>query len=97
MGLLAGMLWTAAHRRIEALDREHENIQLVPYRALTSEARGVVGGGKRIGIEPTQCMEIRLSAETEPPGSVRDEPGSREPSTSIFSSIRERANHWAWA
>lgn len=71
--------WTAAHRRIEALDREHENIQLVPYRALTSEAAVWSAVAQRIGIEPTQCMEIRLSAETEPPGSVRDEPGSREP------------------
>jgi len=26
--------WIAAHRQIDALDRKHENVQLIPYQAL---------------------------------------------------------------
>ena len=58
--------WTAAHRRIEALEREHANIQLVPYDALASDAAVWPAIARRIGIEPTQLKEIRLG-----PGAAR--------------------------
>ena len=54
--------WTAAHRRIEKLDLEHENIQLVPYQSLISEADTWPAVARRIGIVSTPLREIRFGA-----------------------------------
>jgi hypothetical protein len=58
--------WIGAHQRIDALDREHENIQLVPYQALISDAGIWPAVARRIEIEPGPLREIRLSAGREP-------------------------------
>ena len=55
--------WIAAHRRIEALEREHENIQLVPYHALTSDAGTWPAIARRIGIAAAPLKEIRFSPD----------------------------------
>ena len=53
--------WIAAHQRIDALERQHENIQLVPYDALTSDARIWPAIARRIGIAAAPLKEIRFS------------------------------------
>jgi len=69
--------WIAAHRRIEALEREHENVQLVPYGALTSDPAVWSAVAREVGIEPRPPMEIRIS-HGEAPGAAGDEPASAE-------------------
>jgi hypothetical protein len=58
--------WTAAHRRIDALDRQHANIQPVPYQALISDPRIWVSVARRVGVEPGPLREIRLGADQRP-------------------------------
>ena len=58
--------WVAAHRWIDALDRAHENIQIVPYQALMSDASIWPAVTCRIGIPPAPLKEIRFSADRKP-------------------------------
>ena len=62
--------WTAAHQRIDRLDREQENIQLVPYQALTSDARIWPAVARRIGITPAPLKEVRFRADRKLAGDV---------------------------
>ena len=62
--------WTAAHQRIDTLDREQENIQLVPYQALTSDARIWPAVARRIGIVPAPLKEVRFRADRKSAGKV---------------------------
>jgi hypothetical protein len=55
--------WVGAHRRIDALDREHSNIQLVPYHALMSDADIWPAITRRIGIPATPLKEVRYSSD----------------------------------
>jgi Sulfotransferase family len=55
--------WIAVHHRIERLEREHANIQLVPYDALISDAHIWPAIAKRIEIPPAPLKEIRYSAD----------------------------------
>lgn len=70
--------WTAAHRRVRALEREHVNIQLVPYGALTSHAAVWPAVAEKIGIEATRVREIRLHSGSTRHELARDEPGSAD-------------------
>ena len=81
--------WIAAHRRIEALESENENIQLVPYGALTSDNAVWSAVTRRIGIERTQPMEIRLSVEGKSPRTP-DEPACGE-ALDLYQQLNERA------
>jgi hypothetical protein len=51
--------WVAAHRRIERLEREHQNIQLIPHNALTSDPAVWPAVARRIGIAPAPLKQIR--------------------------------------
>jgi hypothetical protein len=57
--------WVGAHRWIDALEQEHENIQLVPYQALISDAGVWPAVADRIGLAPGPLQEIRFSAVRE--------------------------------
>lgn len=60
--------WVAAHRRIDELNREHGNIQLVPYQGLISDAGIWPAVARRIGLAPAPLREIRFGADREPAG-----------------------------
>jgi hypothetical protein len=51
--------WIAAHRRIERLERQHDNIQLVSHHALVGDAAVWPAVMRRIGIPPAPLREIR--------------------------------------
>ena len=82
--------WTAAHRRIQALEREHANIQLVPYDALTSDVAVWPAVAEKIGIEPTQLKEIRLSSGLTRRESARHERGAAD-AIDLFAQLEKRA------
>jgi hypothetical protein len=54
--------WIAAHRWIDALERAHANIQLVPYEALVRDPGIWPAVARRIGIARASLQEIRLNA-----------------------------------
>ena len=84
--------WIAAHRRIEALERKHENIQLVPYRALTSDAGIWPAIARRIGIAAAPLKEIRFSLDTSTggqPACPAEEAGDE--ATSLYLRLDDRA------
>lgn len=61
--------WVATHRRIERLEREHDNIQLIPQDALTSDPAVWPAVARRIGIAPAPLKEIRsISNRSAPQG-----------------------------
>jgi hypothetical protein len=60
--------WIGAHRRIDALERKHKNIQLVPYQALISDAGTWPAVAGRIEIATGPPQEIRFSAVRKPAG-----------------------------
>ena len=60
--------WLAAHRRIDALDRAHANIQLVPYQGLISDSGIWPAVARRIGVAPAPLREIRFEPDREPAG-----------------------------
>ena len=80
--------WIAAHRRIEALERAHDNIQLVPYHALMSEPEIWPQIARRIGIAAAPLKEIRFS-----PDQSADYPteGAGEEATNLYRRLEERA------
>jgi Sulfotransferase family len=82
--------WIAAHQRIDALDRVHKNIQLVPYQALMSDPGIWPAVARRIGIAPAPLKEIRFNADREPcleivEGAVIDE------ATELYRRLEQRA------
>ena len=84
--------WIAAHQRIDALEREHDNIQLVPYHALTSDARIWPAIARRIGIAAAPLKEIRFS----PSKSAGQEPGypseeAGDEATRLYRRLDDRA------
>jgi hypothetical protein len=84
--------WIAAHRRIEALEREHANVQLVPFHALTSDPRIWPAIARRIGIAPAPLKEIRCS----PSKSAGEQPGcpseeARAEATRLYRRLYDRA------
>jgi hypothetical protein len=57
--------WTAAHHWIDRLEREHRNIQLIPYDALISDPAVWPAVSRRIGIPPSPPKEIRCGARVQ--------------------------------
>jgi hypothetical protein len=84
--------WIAAHQRIDALEREHDDIQLVPYDALTSDARIWPAIARRIGIAAAPLKEIRLSVDKsvgEPPDRLIRK--AVDEATTLYRRLNDRA------
>ena len=84
--------WIAAHHTIERLEREHANIQLVPYDALMSDAHIWPAIARRIEIAPAPLKEIRYSADRragQPPGYPTEETGTE--ATRLYQRLDQRA------
>ena len=82
--------WIAAHRRIQAMEREYANIQLVPYGALTTDPAVWPAVAEKIGIEPVQLQEIHLRSRAATPESESHEPSSAD-ALSLFAQLDNRA------
>ena len=82
--------WIAAHQRIDALDREHKNIQLVPYQALISDAGIWPAVARRIGLAPSPLNEIRFSADRKSTGKIAEGVAADE-ATELYRRLEQRA------
>jgi hypothetical protein len=84
--------WIAAHQRIDAAEREHHNIQLVPFNALTSDARIWQAIARRIGISAAPLKEIRCSPNRsagQPSGPTGEE--AADEATTLYRRLDDRA------
>jgi hypothetical protein len=81
--------WIAAHHRIERLECEHDNIQLVPYDGLISDAHIWPAIARRIGIAPAPLKEIRYSSNQ--PAAVSRAVEAGDEATWLYRRLDERA------
>jgi hypothetical protein len=84
--------WIDAHNRIDALEREHDNIQLVSYHALTSDPHIWPAIAWRIGIAPAPLKEIRCSPNKsagQPPVPPAEKAGDE--ATRLYRRLDDRA------
>lgn len=82
--------WIAAHRQIDALDRKHENVQLIPYQALIRDAGIWPAVAHRLGIEPGPLKEIRFSASANSLGKDAQSIAADE-ATELYWQLEQRA------
>lgn len=80
--------WLFAHRRIEAVEREHDNIQLVSHRALISDERIWPAISRRIGIAPAPLKEIRFAPD---PPAARPTGDPMDEATRLYQRLDRRA------
>lgn len=87
--------WVATHRRIERLELEHDNVQLVPYQALMSDAAVWPAVARRIGISPEPLKQIRSMPNLpagQQDGDLVDEALTDE-AASLYRALEQRARH----